>query len=73
MAPADTCAALQLHLEDASNEFNLLLGELTEWKNAYRTCLVPRQVRLLVSSTSLNIYLSINMNKSVNNFCNLLM
>ena len=42
---------LQLELEDVGNEFNLMLQELTEWKHAYRTCLVPKQVSCLPAHT----------------------
>ena len=48
---SDTDLLLQLELEDVSNEFHLMLQELTEWKHAYRTCLVPKQVSCFPSDT----------------------
>ena len=43
--PFSAQSDMQLELEDVSNEYNLMLQELTDWKHAYRTCLVPKQVR----------------------------
>lgn len=36
--------ALQLNSKDRRNEFEIMFATLTEWKDTYRTTLVPKQV-----------------------------
>ena len=37
---------VQLHVKDVKAEFELMFTELRAWHDAYRTCMVPKQVRV---------------------------